>query len=550
MNTRAIRIPPADLAKRLRDCLGDDRVITDTADRELFSGDLYAQGALATAVIRPVDAITLASAARQISAAGYALIPRGGGLSYTEGGCPASESSVVIDTTGLSGLVDFDPGNMTVTVGAGTTWEAIYDILAPHGLRLPFFGTFSGRRATVGGGLSSGAVFLGTARHGGAVENVVGLEVVTAEGRVLRTGQAGFQDGKPFYRTHGPDLTGLFLHDAGALGIKTKATFRLIEMPRHNEYLSHAFPDAQAAARALSMVARSGAAEEAYVFDAPTTARNMAGGSLKGDLARLGNIITGQENLLAGLKAGARVVAAGKRVVPEGAWSLHLVCAGRTTEAARADLKLCRRLLGEAGGREIPASIPLAVRAAPFDSLNGVLGPDGERWAAVNAKVVHGDARGLINEFDQLISRQGTALQDAGVVLSILLTAMQTHVFSFEAVFHWHDSWLPMHRAVPDPAHLARLRESPPNPAARQLVGRLRAETLALFDRLGAASNQLGRTYAYAGKMNPETRALLAALKSELDPQGLMNPGVLGLPMVDGAPDLAATWPSIGRSPR
>ncbi|MCE7902861.1 MAG: FAD-binding oxidoreductase, partial [Gammaproteobacteria bacterium PRO9] len=177
--------------------------------------------------------------------------------------------------------------------------------------------------------------------------------------------------------------TGLFLHDAGALGIKTKATFRLIEMPRHNEYLSHAFPDAQAAARALSMVARSGAAEEAYVFDAPTTARNMAGGSLKGDLARLGNIITGQENLLAGLKAGARVVAAGKRVVPEGAWSLHLVCADRTTEAARADLKLCRRLLGEAGGREIPASIPLAVRAAPFDSLNGVLGPDGERWAAV-----------------------------------------------------------------------------------------------------------------------------------------------------------------------
>ncbi|MCE7904070.1 MAG: FAD-binding oxidoreductase, partial [Gammaproteobacteria bacterium PRO9] len=117
MNTRAVRIPPADLVKRLRDCLGDDRVITDTADRELFSGDLYAQGALATAVIRPVDAITLASAARQISAAGYALIPRGGGLSYTEGGCPASESSVVIDTTGLSGLVDFDPGNMTVTVG-------------------------------------------------------------------------------------------------------------------------------------------------------------------------------------------------------------------------------------------------------------------------------------------------------------------------------------------------------------------------------------------------------------------------------------------------
>lgn len=526
--------PSTELIDRLRDCMGPDRVVTSDDERALFSGDLYAQGKLAAAIIRPSNTAMLATAAKLISAAGHALIPRGGGMTYTGGVCPTAESSVVIDTTALTGLINFEPGNMTVTVRAGTTWETIYNALAPHGLRLPFFGTFSGRRATVGAGLSHGAVFLGTARYGSAAENVLGLEVVTADGRVLRTGQAGFHHGKPFFRAHGPDLTGLFLHDGGALGIKTEATFRLIEMPRHNEYLSCAFPDAQAAARALSVIARSGAAEEAYVFDPRTTARNMAGSTLKGDLARLGRIVAGQESLLTGLKAGARVIAAGKRLVPEGAWSLHLVCAGRTAAAASADLELCRRLLDQQGGRMIPASIPLAVRAAPFDSLNGVLGPDGERWAAVNGKVPHGDAKRLIEAFDQLISRQETALPDAGVELSILLTAMQTHVFSFEAVFHWHDSWLPMHRAVPDPAHLARLTEAPPNPAARELVARLRCETLALFDDFGAASNQLGRTYAYAGKMAPEPRALLIALKTQLDPQGLMNPGVLELP-IDGS---------------
>ena len=535
MNSRPHLGSPNELIATLRESMGAERVLTSTDERELFSGDLYAQGKLATAVIRPSSAAMLASAAKQITAAGYALIPRGGGMSYTGGVCPGTESSVVVDLADVEGLVDFDPGNMTVTVGGGTTWETIYKALSAHGLRLPFFGTFSGRRATVGGGLSNGAVFLGTARYGSAAENVLGLEVVTADGRVLRTGQAGFRHGKPFYRSHGPDLTGLFLHDGGALGIKTEATFRLIEMPRHSEYLSHAFPDVHSAAAALSVIARSGAAEEAYVFDPHTTTRNMAGGTLKGDLTRLGHIVGNQANLLSGLKAGARVIAAGKRLVPEGAWSLHLVCAGRTAAAASADLNLCRRLLDQQGGVPIPASIPMAVRATPFDNLNGVLGPAGERWAAVNAKVPHGDARRLIDAFNQLVDRHRTALQRTGVELSILLTALQTHAFSFEPVLHWHDSWLPMHRAVPDPAHLRRLSESQPNLAARELVARLRLETLALFDDFGAPSNQLGRTYAYVEKMAPEPQALLIALKSQLDPRGLMNPGVLGLPIGSAA---------------
>lgn len=543
----AIR-PPAELVAALHDTLGRQRVLTEADECELLSGDLYSQGKRATAVIRPASTQMLASAVEQISAAGYALVPRGGGMSYTGGVCPGSVSSVVVDTVDLQGVVNFDPDNMIVTVGAGTTWETIYKYLAPHGLRLPYFGTFSGRRATVGGGLSNGAVFLGTARYGSAAENVLGLEIVTADGAILRTGQAGFRHGKPFYRTHGPDLTGLFLHDGGALGIKAEATFRLIRMPQHVEYLSSAFPDAQSAATALSAIARSGAAEEAYVFDARTTSRNLAGGSLKDDIATLGRVVGKQKNLLAGLKAGARLVAAGKGVVPAGAWSLHLVCAGRSEAAAKADLELCRRLLARHGGKQIPASIPVAVRAAPFNNLNGVLGPAGERWVALNAKVPHSDALQLIEAFNQMVEPHRAKLQETGVELSTLLTTMQTHAFSFETVFHWFDSWLPLHRAIPAPEHLRRFTEPAPNPAARDMVARLRSETLALFDSLGAASNQLGRTYGYVGKMMPENRALLVTIKSRLDPRGLMNPGVLGLPIDHTAPDGAHSNPTEDRA--
>lgn len=516
-----------ELVAALAACLGGDRVITDPAERALLSADLYAEGATCAVAIRPADTSSLAAAVATATRAGHAVVPRGGGLTYTRGYVPDTGRTVIVDTRDLAGIVELDAEGMTLTVGAGTTWEQIDRALSPHGLRLPFFGTFSGRAATVGGGLSGGALFYGTARYGSAADNVLDLEVVCADGRTLRTGQAAFRNGKPFYRTHGPDLTGIFLHDGGALGIKTEATFRLIERPPCTGYLSWAFPDAASAAAAVSTIGRSGATEEAYVFDPATTARGMAATNLASDLRKLRGIVAGQGGLLAGLKAGARVVRAGKRLVPAGWYSLHLVCAGRTAPALSADLELCAALLARHGGHEIPNSIPMGVRAQPFDNLNGVVGPKGERWMALNAKVRHGDAQRIITRFDAMISGYRERMAAARVTYSTLFTAMNTHAFSFESVYHWPDRWLPLHRATADPAFLATLPADAANPAGSALVAELRERTLDLFDELGVASNQLGRTYRYYDNLAPDTRAVLDALKAELDPAGLMNPGVL-----------------------
>jgi FAD/FMN-containing dehydrogenase len=518
----------SELVAALAACLGPDRVITGAAERALLSSDLYAEGTTCAAAIRPADTATLAAAVGAATRAGYAILPRGGGLSYTRGYVPDTARAIVVDTRDLAGIVELDAEGMTLTVRAGTTWEAIETALAPRGLRLPYFGTFSGRVATVGGGLSGGALFYGTARYGAAADNVLDLEVVCADGRVLRTGQAALKNGKPFYRTHGPDLTGLFLHDGGALGVKTEATFRLIERPAHTGFLSCAFPNGASAAAALSAVGRAGTTEEAYVFDPATTARGMAASNLSGDLRRLRGIVTGQGGLFAGLRAGARVVRAGKRLVPEGAYSLHLVCANRTTAALAADLDHCAALLARHGGQQIPNSIPMGVRAAPFDNLNGVVGPRGERWLALNAKVRHGDAPRIIARFGTLIAGYRERMAATRVTYSTLFTAMNTHAFSFEAVYHWPDRWLPLHRAVADPAFLAKLPPDAANPAGAALVAELRERTLDLYDELGVASNQIGRTYRYYDNLAPGTRALLDALKAAVDPQGLMNPGVLG----------------------
>jgi FAD/FMN-containing dehydrogenase len=222
------------------------------------------------------------------------------------------------------------------------------------------------------------------------------------------------------------------------------------------------------------------------------------------------------------------VVAAGKRIVPAGWYSLHLVCANRTAAALAADRALCAALVARHGGREIPDSIPMGVRAAPFDNLNGVVGPRGERWTALNAKVRHGDAAAIIQRFTALVDGYRAPLAAARVTYSTLFTAMNTHAFSFEVVYHWPDRWLPLHRATADPAFLATLPPDTPNPAGAALVAELRERTLDLFDELGVASNQLGRTYRYYANLAPETRALLDALKAAVDPRDLMNPGVLG----------------------
>ena len=78
--------------------------------------------------------------------------------------------------------------------------------------------------ATVGGGLSNGALFFGTGKYGSAADNVLGMEIIIADGTLIKTGQNAFANAKPHHRTYGPDTTGLFVR-CGSLGIKVQATF-------------------------------------------------------------------------------------------------------------------------------------------------------------------------------------------------------------------------------------------------------------------------------------------------------------------------------------
>jgi len=509
----------------------------DPGERALYSSDVYSRGEPVLAIVRPRERERCAAVIGVLTHAGYALVTRGGGMSYTGGYLATRPDTVLIDTSALDRIVEVNAEDLYITVEAGVTWKAIYERLAPLGLRLPFFGTFSGAQATVGGGLSNGALFLGTARHGTGAENVISLEVALANGQIVRTGQAGFRNVvKPFYRTCGPDLTGLFLHESGSFGVKLQATMRLMRMPTHTGHASFVFDGIEAAAAALSEVARTGAAEDAYVFDPETTRKNLRSEGLLSDAGVLLKVIGNERGLFKGLLAGAKLAAAGRSFLPEQAYSLHVTCAARSEAALQADLALVAQAARPFGGKQIPESIPRAVRANLFPALDGVIGAGGDRWAALNAKVAHSDALRIIRASTERLAPYRERMQAEGVWMSHLLIAIGQQAFSFEPVFHWHDEWLPLHERMPAAATLAKIPRPVSRPGATALVAQMRAELVELFAQLGAASNQLGKTYPYHRALHPQTAALVSVLKHHFDPQGLLNPDALELP--------AATAPS------
>lgn len=521
----------AALIAALKQAVGIEALHTDAASLQLTAADLYSQGPPPVAVIRPRSSEDLAKAVTAVAELGYAWVPRGGGLSYTGGYLCEAERSVLVDLSALDRILEVSSEDMVVVAEAGVTWKQLYQKLTPMGLRVPYFGTFSGAGATIGGGLSHGALFFGSARYGAAADNVLGVEVVTADGRLLRTGQWALRRSPaPVFRNFGPDTTGLFMHDGGAFGIKTKAAFRLIPLPSHSGYGSYAFASFDAAGRALSAIARAGIAEEAYVLDPGAVALNAERDtSATGAWRAIRQVAGSARGVAAKLKALTGLALAGRGVIPEGAFTLHLVAAGSCAAAVEHDLGRARALATAHGGVPIAATVPRIARADPFPGLNGVLGASGSRWAALNVKVAHSQAEGLIKAHQTLMAQHRDALQEHGVRVTYLCSALFNYSFSFEAVFHWHDSLHPIHEAKVDPALLAGFENLQPNPQARALVGVLREATCDLFREMGGASNQIGRTYPFMEALDEAPAALLRGLKQQLDPQRRMNPGVLGL---------------------
>ncbi|QGN54438.1 FAD-binding oxidoreductase [Novosphingobium sp. Gsoil 351] len=488
---------------------------------QLYSHDVYATGPAPRAVFRPATVEELAQGVAAATAAGLAVIPRGGGMSYTGGYLSPTPDFILVDTAGLDRIVAIDEADMTVTVECGVTWDALRRALQPRGLRVKAWGTLSGVNATVGGGMSQNGVFWGAA-DGSVVDSALSFDVVLADGTTVSTGSG-------FFRPYGPDLTGLFAADCGALGIKARATLRLVREGQGLAYGSFAFDDAAAFFAGLSAVAREGLAAESFGFDPFLQAQRMKRDSLAADAKSLVGMMKAQGSLLKGVKEGARVALAGRSFLDGVPFSLHCIAERRRQSEADADMAEIARLVTQAGGRAVENTIPKILRANPFPPVNSMVGPAGERWVPVHGFLPHSRLVEGWDAIQALFAAHRAEMEGLGVQAGAMLAAVSPQACLIEPVFYWPDALNPLHRHAVEAGHLAKLKGFPANPDSAALVDRLRKGVIEVFATLGAIHLQIARTYPLKASHDPAAWALLETVKRQLDPRGLMNPGSLAL---------------------
>jgi FAD/FMN-containing dehydrogenase len=496
-------------------------IVTDPEDRAFYAQDVHSEGPLPVAVFRPASIDELSTGVAEAGRRGLVLVPRGGGMSYTSGYVADAPGALIVDLGRMDQILEINAEDMLVTVEAGCTWAALHDALKPLGLRPPLWGTLSGVKATVGGGMSQNGLFWG-AGQGTIAASAVRFRVVLADGRVIETGS-------DFLRPFGPDVTGLFAADAGAFGIKAHVTLPLVHEAAAFGYLSFAFDSAAQIFAAMSEVGRQGLAAECFGFDPFLQAQRMKRDSLGSDAKALVGVMKAQKSMWGALKEGARVVAAGRSFLDEAPFSAHMIVEGRSDAGVAEDVRRIEAIAAAHGGRAVENTIPKVMRANPFPPVNSMLGPAGERWVPVHGIVRHSQARAVVEAITTLYAAHEDAMAAHGVGAGYLFLTTGRSGFLIEPVFYYPGRWGAIHRRSVEAAHLGRLEEPGESPAARALVDTLRTAIIEIFGAAGGVHMQIGRTYPLAARSDPSAFALLRTMKAAVDPEHRMNPGALGL---------------------
>jgi FAD/FMN-containing dehydrogenase len=522
----------AALLSALARIVSEAHVHSSDADRLFYSTDSLGTDAIAAAAITPGSTDEVSHAVAACTRAGVAVIPRGAGLSYTGGYTPAEAGGIVFDLQRLDRIVEINAEDMFVTVETGCSWKQLLEALEPFGVRTPYWGPVSGHSATVGGALSQGSIYYGSARHGSTADSVLGLQVVLADGRCVTTGSGSATvAASPFFRNFGPDLTGIFLNDSGALGLKTRATLRLIRRPPATDFLSFSFENHRQCTRVLSEICRRGLASECYVFDPFMHGLRLKRDSLVEDFRRLVAVARAGKTLVSGARDAARIAVTGRGAFKDVQYAMHVMLEARSEAIVRAELAEAREIATAGGGREIEATLPRVQRSDPFFSRkgNGTLNPEGQRYLPVHGICPHSRANAVIEAVHDVFSRFETQLEGHRVEWGYVLCGISTHAVIVEPLIFWADAPSQYHERVIEPDYLAGLPRHAPNDAGTALVKEISTALKGEFLRLGCTHLQIGRSYPYRAGRDPQAYALLQSIKRAVDPDGRVNPGSLGL---------------------
>ena len=246
--------PPAttELIRAIQTRLPELRLLTDSIDRESYRTDetAYLKGGLPGAVALPTTTAEVQELVRIAAELRVPVVPRGAGTGLS-GGSAGIEGALTIAFTRMDAIIEIDRPNLVAVVQPGIINATLKAAVAAEGLFYPP-DPASFEQCSIGGNLGTNAGGLCCVKYGQTRDSVLGLEVVMADGTVIRTGGKNVKD------VAGYSLTHLMIGSQGTLGVITEAILRLRPAPPPRSTMLAFFPTLDSAGDAVAGIAAAG----------------------------------------------------------------------------------------------------------------------------------------------------------------------------------------------------------------------------------------------------------------------------------------------------
>jgi len=230
--------------------LEENRVLTKEYDLVSYSFDASFGAHMPDVVVQPKSTEEVASVIKLANTYAVPVYPRGQATGLSGGSIPV-HGGIVLDLSQWNETLEIDPVDMVATVSPGVITSHINDAAMKEGLIYPPDPS-SAHVSTIGGNLAENSGGPRGLKYGVTKDYVIGLEVVTPEGEIIRTG------GRTIKNVTGYDLTKLIVGSEGTLGVITEAIVRLHPKPKATKTMLSAFDHIVDAGKAVTYILTSG----------------------------------------------------------------------------------------------------------------------------------------------------------------------------------------------------------------------------------------------------------------------------------------------------
>jgi glycolate oxidase len=240
------------LARRLRDIVGADNVLTDRTQRRTYESDALASHAVVPGlVVLPGTAEQVQEVVRACHETKTPFVARGAGTGLSAGALPLDDGVLVV-LTRLRSVLDVDVPNRRAVVEPGVTNLEVTGAVAGHGLMYAPDPS-SQVVCAIGGNVAENSGGAHCLKYGFTAHHVTALEVVLPDGELVHLGGDGRAPDPLGY-----DLVGAFVGSEGTLGVATKVTVRIVPKPEAVRTAQAAFATIEAAGEAVSSIVGGG----------------------------------------------------------------------------------------------------------------------------------------------------------------------------------------------------------------------------------------------------------------------------------------------------